>query len=126
MWSVVNHPCNAGLYNKTQPYTLLMTLLPHSSELDAIVADLAAIIDTDAGDYPQVSVCHKVSCPDVTWLYAHLVVEVFIDENKPVSIRSRVLGGISVYVGSLHQAMELLRRTEGLRQKRDLPYICLC
>lgn len=108
------------------PNTLLMTLLSHSSEFDATVENLAAIIDVDAGDYPLVSVCHKVPGPDVTWLYAHLVVEVFIDKDRPVSIRSQVLGGVSVYVGSLQQAMELLRRTEGLRQKRDLPYICLC
>lgn len=105
---------------------LVMTLLSHSSEFDATVADLAAIIDVGAGDYPLVSLCHEIPGPHVTWLYAHLVVELFIDKDKPVSIRSRVLGGVSVYVGSLQQAMEMLRRTEGLRQKRDLPYVCLC
>jgi len=106
--------------------TRSLTLLSHSSEFDATVADLAAITDVDAGDYPLISVCHKVPGPDVTWLYAHLVVEVFIDKDKPVPIRSRAFCGVSVYVGSLQQAMALLHRTEGLRQKRDLPYICLC
>lgn len=103
-----------------------MTPLSHSSEFDATIADLIAAIEVGAGDYPLVSVGHEGPGPDVTWMYAHLVVEVFIDKDKPVSIRSRVLGGVSVYAGSLQQAMELLRRTEGLRQKRDMPYICLC
>lgn len=87
---------------------------------------MAAIIDVDASDYPLISACHKVPGAEVTWLYAHLVVEVFIDKDKPVSIRSQVLGRVSVYVKSLQQTMELLRRTEGFHQKRDLPYICLC
>lgn len=124
--SADNHPCDARLYGSTRPHTLVMTLLSHSSEFDIAVANLAAIIDVDAGDYPLVSVYHDIVGPHVTWLYAHLVVEVFIDKDKPVSIRSQVPGGVSFYVESLQQAMELLRRTEGLRQKRDLPYVCLC
>lgn len=120
-----SHARDWRLYDKTCHNTLLMTTLSHSSEFDATVVDLAAIIDVHAGDYPLLSVCHKAHGPDVTWLYAHLVIEVFIDKNRPVSIRSRVLGTISVCVGSLQQAMALLRRTEGLRQKRDMPYIRL-
>lgn len=124
--SAGNHPCDARLYGSTRPHMLVMTLLSHASEFDAAVANLAATIDVDAGDYPLVSVRHDIVGPHVTWLYAHLVVEVFIDNDKPVSVRSQVPGGVSVYVESLQQAMELLRRTEGLRQKRDLPYVCLC
>jgi hypothetical protein len=124
--SADNHPCGARLYGSTRPHTLVMTLLSHPSEIDAAVANLAAIIDVDASDYPLVSVCHDVLGPRVTWLYAHLLFEVFVDKDKPVSIHSQVPGGVSVSVESLQQAMELLRRTEGLRQKRDLPYVCLC
>lgn len=123
--SADNHTCDARLYGSTRPHTLVMTLLSRSSEFDTAVAHLAAIIDVDAGDYPLVSVYHDIVGPHVTWLYAHLVVEVFIDKDKPVAVRSQVPGSVSVYVESHQQAMELLRRTEGLRQKRDLPYVCL-
>ncbi|WP_197342425.1 hypothetical protein [Ralstonia solanacearum] len=90
-----------------------------------MAVDLAATIDAHAGDYPVVSFFDKASGPDLIWLYAYLVIEVFVDKEKPVSIRSRVLGGVSIYVKSLQQGMELLRKTEGLRQKCDLPYIHL-
>lgn len=99
--------------------------LSHSSELDALVVDLAATIDAHSGDYPVVSFYDQPAGPDVIWLYAHLVIEVFVDKEKPVSLRSRVPGGVSIYVKSPQQGMELLRETERLRQKVDLPYIRL-
>lgn len=102
-----------------------MSQLSHSSKLDTMAVDLAATIDAHAGDYPLVSFCYEASGPDLIWLYAHLVIEVFVDKDKPASIQSRVLGGVSICVQSLQQGMELLRETEGLRQKRDLPYIRL-
>lgn len=113
------------LYGVTNHNTPIKMPPSYSAELNTIVADLAATIDAHAGDYPMVSFFHKASGPDATWLYAHLVIEVFINENEPASIRSKALGGVSVHVRSLQQGMELLRRTEGLRQKRDWPYIRL-
>ena len=104
---------------------LLMTQLSHCSELDAMVVDLVATIDAHSSDYPVVSFRDKASGPDLIWLYARLVIEVFVDNEKPVSIRSRVPGGVSIYVKSLQQGLELLRETEGFRQQVELPYIRL-
>lgn len=101
-----------------------MNTLRLSSELDPLAAELAATIDAHAGDYPLVSFHRNTSGPDVTWMYAHLVVEVFINEGR-TSIRSREQGGVAVEAGSLQQGMELLRRTERLRQNQDWPYVRL-
>jgi hypothetical protein len=100
-------------------------MLTNSSEIYTVAAALAAIIDEHAGDYPLVSLHREAPGPDTTWLYATLVVEVFIDKDKPVSIGSRELGGVSVYVSSPQQGMALLRQTEAIRQQRDWPYIRL-
>lgn len=103
----------------------IMKHQPPSLELDTLAAELAAIIDAQAGDYPLVAFRQEAPGPDLTWMYAHLVVEVFVVKTRPASIRSREQGGIELDVESLQQGMDLLRRTEGLRQNRDWPYVQL-
>lgn len=113
------------LYVVINHNTSIMMPQSHLTELNTIAADLAATINAHMGDYPVVSFFHKTSGPDATWLYAYLVIEVFINENEPASIHSKTHGGVSIHVRSLQQGMELLRQTEVLRQKRDFPYIRL-
>jgi hypothetical protein len=103
-----------------------MQALPPSPELDPLAAELAAVIDAHAGDYPLVSFHDDAQGPVVTWLYGHVVVEVFIDAQSSAGIRAQQLGGVNLVVRTLKEGMELLRRTESRRQRKSAwPYVRL-
>jgi hypothetical protein len=90
-----------------------------------VAAQLAVLIQDCAGDYPLVSFRHEVGGPDLVWLYARLVVELFVVPGTKPRIRSQELGGVTLEVGSLQQGMTLLQLTEASCQRRRHPYVQL-
>lgn len=100
----------------------MQTILPEPPGLCSLAAELAQVIDAHHSDYPLVSFSNENGKPNVAWIYAHLVIKVFIQSSESASLRSREVGGVSVTVGSYEQAMDLLKRTEAIRQNRDHPY----
>lgn len=91
-------------------------------DLCSLATELAKIIDAHNSDYPLVSFSNEDGEPDVAWIYAHLVIKVFVISNESASLHSREVGGVSVTVGSYKQAMGLLKQTEAIRQRREHPY----
>lgn len=103
-----------------------MQALPPSTDIDTLAAELAAVIDAHAGDYTLVSFYEVHQGPVLAWLYGRLVVEVFIEAQGRVGIRGQERGSVDLVVRSLKEGMELLRRTESLRQRDNAwPYVRL-
>lgn len=101
-----------------------MNSLSLDEGLDDLAARLATLIDASAGDYPVVCFPEDDQF-DCFWVYSKLGVSVVVDSDRPPAFIAQEAGDVRICVRSFTQNIDLLRMTEGIRQRSEYPFVQL-